>query len=111
MRLAFTLDDMPHWPKSEPPRDFTVASIVEVIASALNRHAGRGVYGFGNSWAVEMKPELAGVLDAWVEAGHYVGNHTHNHPVLTEIGAERYCWEIDRADTCLAPWISRSPNR
>ena len=71
----------------------------------------RDVYGFGNSWSLVQHPELATVLDAWVAAGHHVGNHTHSHLVLTEIGWERHCGEIDLADRHLAPWLSKAPNR
>ena len=38
-------------------------------------------------------------------------NHTHSHLVLTEIGSERYCGEIDLADRHLDPWLSKAPNR
>ena len=111
IRVAFTLDDIPLWPKSSPPDGFTEASIMQRISNALTRNGASGVYGFGNSWSLAKQPELATVLDAWVDAGHYVGNHTHNHPVLTEIGAERYCWEIDVADGHLAPWLAKAPTR
>jgi peptidoglycan/xylan/chitin deacetylase (PgdA/CDA1 family) len=109
MRLAFTLDDIPHWPRSEPPAGFSIGSIMRAIAIALNKHGAGGSWGFGNSWAIEMQPDLADVLDEWVAAGHHVGNHTHNHPVLTDIGAGRYCWEIDKADEALDRWISKAP--
>ncbi len=111
MRLAFTLDDIPHWPRSEPPPGFSVSSIMRDIGAALNRHGARGSWGFGNSWALDMNPGLGKVMDEWVEAGHHVGNHTHNHPVLTDIGAERYCWEIDKADDALWRWIAQAPTK
>ncbi len=38
-------------------------------------------------------------------------NHTHSHLVLTEIGSERYCGEIDLADRHLDPWLFKAPNR
>lgn len=111
MRVAFTLDDIPLWPRSHPPDGYSVASIMQKISDALVRNGIRDVYGFGNSWSLVQHPELATVLDAWVAAGHHVGNHTHSHLVLTEIGWERYCGEIDLADRHLAPWLSKAPNR
>ena len=111
MRVAFTLDDIPLWPRSHPPDCYSVASIMQKISDALVRNGIHDVYGFGNSWSLVQHPELATVLDAWVAAGHHVGNHTHSHLVLTEIGWERYCSEIDRADRHLAPWLSKAPNR
>jgi hypothetical protein len=88
MRVAFTLDDIPLWPRSHPPDGYSVASIIQKISDALVRNCIRDVYGFGNSWSLVQHPELATVLDAWVAAGHHVGNHTHSHLVLTEIGWE-----------------------
>ena len=111
MRVAFTLDDIPLWPRSHPPDCYSVASIMQKISDALVRNGIHDVYDFGNSWSLVQHPELATVLDAWVAAGHHVGNHTHSHPVLTEIGWERYCGEIDLADRHLAPWLSKAPNR
>jgi peptidoglycan-N-acetylglucosamine deacetylase len=83
---------------------------MQKISSALVRNGIRDVYGFGNSWSLVQHPELTTVLDAWVAAGHHVGNHTHSHLVLTEIGWERYRGEIDLADRQLAPWLSKAPN-
>jgi hypothetical protein len=77
---------------------YRVASIMQKISDALVRNGIRDVYGFGNSWSLVQHPEFATVLDAWVAAGHHVGNHTRSHLVLTEIGWERYCGEIDLAD-------------
>src|ERR1700722_1458782 len=98
MRVAFTLDDIPLWPRAYPPEGYSVASIMQGISDALVRNGIRGVYGFANSWPLVQHPELGPVLDAWRAAGHHVGNHTHNHLVLNEIAAERYCGEIDLAD-------------
>jgi hypothetical protein len=98
MRVAFTLNDIPLWPRSHPPDGYRVASIMQKISDALVRNGIRDVYGFGNSWSLVQHPEFATVLDAWVAAGHHVGNHTRSHLVLTEIGWERYCGEIDLAD-------------
>jgi hypothetical protein len=89
MRVAFTLDDIPLWPRSHPPDGYSVASIMQKISDALVRNGIRDAYGFGNSWSLVQHPELATVLDAWVAAGHHVGNHTHSHLVLTEIS-----WEL-----------------
>jgi len=111
MRVAFTLDDIPLWPRSYPPPGFTIASIMQRISDALVRNGVPGVYGFGNSWSLVQHRELGAVLDAWRAAGHHVGNHTHAHPVLTEIDAIRYCGEIDLADRHLEPWLAKAPTR
>jgi peptidoglycan-N-acetylglucosamine deacetylase len=111
MRVAFTLDDIPLWPRSYPPAGYSIASIMQQISDALVRNGIRNVYGFGNTWSLAQHPELGAVLDSWRAAGHHVGNHTHTHPVLTEIDAIRYCGEIDLADRYLEPWLSKAPTR
>jgi hypothetical protein len=111
VRVAFTLDDIPLWPRSYPPAGYTIASIMQRISDGLVRNGVQGVYGFGNSWSLAQHPGLSAVLDAWHADGHHVGNHTHAHLVLTEIDAIRYCGEIDLADHHLEPWLSKAPSR
>ena len=111
MRVALTLDDLPLWRDSYPPEGYTAGSIMRSISSALSANGIPGVYGFSNSWAIAKHPELAEVMDRWVESGHYVGNHTHAHSELPDVDALTYCREIDQADYCLAPWLDRSPAR
>ena len=111
MRVAFTLDDIPMWPRSYPPEWTSTGQIMEEISVALVRHGIRQVYGFANSWSIVKHPELAEPMDKWVAAGHHVGNHTHNHFVLTEVGCEKYTQDIDSAEMHLAPWLGRAPSR
>jgi hypothetical protein len=39
VRLAFTLDDIPLWPRSYPPESYSVASIMQKISDALVKTA------------------------------------------------------------------------
>lgn len=111
MKVAFTIDDLPLWPNSYPPEGYTAAGIVEMILEALDRHGLKGIYAFSNSWALLKHPELGALMDRWVDAGHHVANHTHNHPELNDVSAERYIQEIDLAEEHLAPWLSKAPKR
>lgn len=111
MRVAMTIDDLPLWPHSYPPDGYTAASIRLQISDALANNGISGIYGFGNSWALAKHPELAAAMDAWTDAGHHVGNHTHSHPELPDVDAQTYCREIDEADAHLAQWIDRAPTR
>jgi hypothetical protein len=38
MRVAFTLNDIPLWPRSHPPDGYRVASIMQKISDALVRN-------------------------------------------------------------------------
>lgn len=109
MKAAFTLDDLPLWPNSYPPENYTAAGIVESIIEALDRNGIKGVYAFSNSWSLLKHPEFAFIMDRWVDAGHHVANHTHNHPELNDVSAETYIADIDLAHQHLGPWLSRAP--
>jgi len=111
MKLAFTIDDLPLWPNSYPPEGYTAAGIVDSTLEALDRNGLKGVYAFSNSWALLKHPELASVMDRWVDAGHHVANHTHSHPELNDVSAEFYIEDIDLAEQHLAAWLSKAPTR
>ena len=111
MKAAFTLDDLPLWPNSYPPEGYTAAGIVDSIIDALDRNGLSGVYAFSNSWSILKHPEFSTILDRWVDAGHHVANHTHNHPELNDVSAEEYIEDIDLADKHLGPWLSKAPGR
>lgn len=109
MKIAFTMDDLPLWPQSYPPPGFTAQGIVRSIQNALAEHAISGVYSFSNSWPLLKHPEMAGILDHWVEAGHFVANHTHSHVTLPDMTADAFCLDIDKAEKLLDPWLSNAP--
>jgi hypothetical protein len=111
MKVAFTIDDLPLWPNSYPPEGYTAGGIIDSVIEALDRHGLKGVYAFSNSWPLLKHPQLSACLDRWVEAGHQVANHTHNHPELNDLSAEAYIEEIDLAERYLEPWLSRAPKR
>ncbi len=111
MKAAFTLDDLPLWPHSAYPDGYTAESIADALIEALDRNGIKGVYAFSNSWALLEHPELSSVLDRWVAAGHHVANHTHSHPKLNDVNADRYIEEIDLAEKHLGPWLSMAPER
>jgi hypothetical protein len=111
MQLAFTMDDLPLWPQSDPPHGFTAKGIVASIRRALADHGIDGVYAFSNSWPLARDPGLASILDDWVADGHHLANHTHGHIQLIDVSAEVFARDIDAADKNLAPWIGAAPLR
>lgn len=111
MKIAFTIDDLPRWPHSELPDGYTAEGIVEDIITAQERNGIKGIYAFSNSWSLESHPEDALLLDAWLEAGNHVANHTHTHPELHDVSATTYMEEIDRAEALLDPWLRRAPRK
>lgn len=111
MKLAFTMDDLPLWPQSDPPVGFTAAGIVASIQKALRDNGIEGVYAFSNSWPLDRYPELAQILDDWVADGHHVANHTHSHVQLVDCSADAFIADIDRATAKLAPWMGSAPRQ
>ncbi len=111
MNAAFTMDDLPLWPMSYPPDGYTAAGIVDAIQSSLANHGIEGVYAFSNSWALQKHPDMAAILDAWVDAGHHIANHTHSHWHLPHVEADVFIADIRRADTALSPWGAQAPRR
>jgi len=109
--LALTIDDLPVWPHGPYPDGYTASLIADKLISALQRHGLPGVFAFSNSKALVKDASLARILDRWVEAGHYVGNHTHSHHIIHDVSAREYMEDIERATRHLAPWIRRSPGK
>lgn len=87
MRLAFTMDDLPVFPHVALPDGYTPASVADKIGCALLRNDVAGVYAFANSWPLDVDPEMFRIIDAWTSVGHFIGNHTHSHPLLNDVGA------------------------
>ncbi len=109
--MAFTLDDLPVFPHMPLPVGDTPQSVAMQIIDALDRNGVTGVFALANSWALDVDPQHAHILDAWVAAGHHIGNHTHSHPLLNDTSAEDFIHDISVADALLAPWITKAPLR
>ena len=109
MKVAFTMDDLPLWPQSDPPSGYTAAGIVRAIQDALAEQAITGVYAFANSWPLDRGDEYAAIMDDWVAAGHHVANHTHSHIQLRDTSAEAFIADIETAAARLAHWVAVAP--
>jgi peptidoglycan/xylan/chitin deacetylase (PgdA/CDA1 family) len=108
MKVAFTMDDLPLWPESYPPKGYTAEGIVSSIRDALSQHSISRVYAFSNSWPLAKKPEFAAIFDDWVSDGHHIANHTHRHIELPDVTAEEFVRDIAEAERLLSPWISQA---
>lgn len=95
MKVAFTMDDLPLWPMSYPPPGYTAAGTVDDIIAGLAAHDISGVY--------------AGIPDTWVDARHFIANHTHAHIQLPDVEVEVFAADIDTAMHALAGWMKQAP--
>lgn len=111
LKIAITIDDMLLLRGVPMAVGHSVPSNIRAIISALRAHGVAGVYQFSNTAPIEDDPSLLGVFDTWVESGHHVANHTHNHPPLNWLDADAYARDIEKAEKYLGRYISRAPKR
>jgi len=110
-KVALTIDDLPQWPHEPYPAGYTADSVTDAIITALDKHGVGGVFAFSNSRSLVEDPALGRIFDRWLDAGHYVANHTHSHHTLHDVSAETYINDIELATQHLAPWMARSPGK
>ena len=86
IEVALTFDDL-------PSRDFfanaTRLSVLQRIMSAQKSHALGPMPGFVNGSFAPTDVDRA-ALDAWLEGGNQLGNHTYSHADLRTMGLGEY---------------------
>ena len=98
-RIALSFDDVPR----TPGVFMTPQERTERLIAALRRARVRQAAFFINPgnlqqpWGVGRE----GQIEAYVRAGHVIGNHSYSHPHLSEIGAAAFIANIDQA----ASWL------
>lgn len=111
LKIAMTVDDLFMWPGLPFPEASSAEAVAQDLITAFERNGVREVYAFSCTRPVEGTKTLPRVLDRWCEAGHHVGNHTHNHCALNWCSVESYERDMDRSEALLRPWIERAPAR
>ena len=92
LRVAITVDDLPaHGP---PVAGLGPLEIHQRLLVAFEAHGMTQVYGFINADKLEHAPELRAPLEAWIDAGHPLGNHTYRHSSLRETDLATYYADI-----------------
>merc|ERR1711924_425865 len=91
------------------------------ILSALEKHGITGVYNFANSGTGLMPNDDSTVLpfdssyrscvDAWVQHGQHIANHTHSHVAVYETTLDDFKTDVLRGEKLLSPWMSRAPTK
>ena len=92
--LSVTVDDLPGGGPEQGA--FTHVRIVDDIIATLQAHHVTRPTGFVVGSMLEGRPERQAALDAWVNAGFEVGNHTYSHRSIDEIGLPAYVEDIKR---------------
>ena len=97
-RVAVTVDDLPRHGPEAPGQDRL--ALHRALLAALARHKVPRVYGFVN--AGRAQPGDRAALEAWVAAGHPLGNHTAHHPGLWKVGLDAYLADVEAGEPLLA---------
>lgn len=96
-RVAVTIDDLPVAAYGSHPSDEARREVVKGLCTAI-REAGIPVTGFVNMSNHERDPSL---MQAWIDCGIALGNHTWSHPHLQEIGLDAYLEDLRRGHEAL----------
>lgn len=104
IEVAITVDDL--------PGNSSVATekwlrIQKQMLAAFQKHKIQGVYGFANAKVLSAVPILNEVLKSWVEAGHFLGNHTYSHVDLNQVKESDYIEEIKKNEAALKPFMTQ----
>jgi len=111
IRLAISMDDLLLWPDMPLASGYTHLGIAQAMTQAMKRHDVAGAYAFSATSPADGRPELFGVFDHWVEAGHHIANHTHHHANLNWVTVPKYLADIERTETLIERWSSQAPTR
>ncbi len=103
-RIALSFDDVPRRPGAFLTPDRRTQGILSGLAAAGVKQAVFFVT-TGNLDKPEAKGGEARIM-MYSGAGHVVANHSHGHRRLSQISAEAYLEDLDRA----AAWLRNRPN-
>lgn len=108
-RIAVTIDDLP-WQRmaTTSPENLRVR---HAALLAQLRQAGVPVVGFVNEDKLEIdgvtQPERVAMLDAWLDDGHTLGNHTYGHVDAHVVGIPAFQDAILRGERVLRPMLAK----
>ncbi len=104
-QVAITFDDLPSH-GTLPPGE-TRLQVLREISKALQEAQVPSTYGFLNGKALETEPASSAALDAWIEAGNKLGNHTWSHLNLNDNSVADYEGEIAQNEAPLQRWMKK----
>src|SRR5215470_16974786 len=107
IRVAVTVDDLPRHGPEAPGQDRL--ALHRALLEALGRHRVPRVYGFVNSGRAQPGDRAA--LEAWVAAGHPLGNHTAHHVQIWKVPLEPYLADVDAGEPLLSELLGPGQER
>ena len=102
--IAITLDDLPYvMPSRTTPEDGL--RYVLSINQALQKY---GIVATGFVIGRQLTDETSPALQAFIEAGHTVGNHSWSHPDYGTLTIDEFWEETLRTDQALSEWTDKA---
>lgn len=95
--MAITIDDLPS--AGTLPPHMTRLDITKQMLAVLKKHHINNAYGFING--IGTNNDGMEALQAWVNAGEPIGNHTYTHNNLAKISAQSYIADIQKNEALL----------
>ena len=100
-RIALTFDDVPRTAGAFMTPDERTDLLIESLDGT---GVGQAAF-FVNPGSLAQSEGGAERIARYVAAGHVLANHTYSHPHLSELTAEAFLADIDKA----AEWLNRQP--
>jgi peptidoglycan/xylan/chitin deacetylase (PgdA/CDA1 family) len=111
VRVAITIDDFVLWDGTPLPDGEGSLDVTRKVASILARNGQHGIYAFSHTYGISKDPSNLACWEAWVEAGHHLGNHTHQHAPLRWMSAGDFIRDIEEAERLVGHLIADAPQR
>lgn len=111
VQVAITVDDFVLWDGTPLPDGHSSLDVTRTLAKALTDVGQHGVYGFAHTFSIAKDSSSLKCWDAWLEAGHHLGNHTHQHAPLRWMSAEAFCRDVDQAEQLIGRLVDAAPER
>ena len=98
-RIALSFDDAPRGPGAFLDPDVRP----QLLTAALHRAGVTQAAFFTNPGRIDASNQSEARLRDYARAGHVLANHTATHPILSDVTAERFLADIDKAEAWLKP--------
>ena len=98
-RIALSFDDAPRGAGAFLDADVRP----QLLITALERAGVKQAAFFSNPGRVDASNQAAEQLRNYARAGHVLANHTATHQILSDVPAERFLADIDKAELWLKP--------
>lgn len=92
IHIAITVDDLPGG--GPEVLGYTHVQMVKDIIASLQAHRVPHPAGFVVGEMLQTDPARMEAIDAWVQAGFLVGNHTYSHDRIVELGLQGFIDDI-----------------